>query len=139
MATDASDLRASIEQWAQDVHRQAVEEMLAELDVKVPRGPHGDTDRGEPALADSVEVLEIGSMTTQVAYTAEHATFTDEGTAPHEIRGNPLLAFEWEGQLVIVHSVQHPGTTGTRWWSDTMTDERWAEALQHAADSTTLP
>lgn len=139
MATDASDLRESIEQWAQDVHRQAVDEILAELDANVPRGPHGDTDRGGPALADSVEVLEIASMTTQVAYTAEHATFTDEGTGPHEIRGNPLLAFEWEGQLVIVHSVQHPGTEGTRWWSDTMTDERWAEALQHAADSTTLP
>lgn len=139
MAVDGSDLVAAVREWAERVHAAAVEEIAAELDVRVPRGPHGDTDRGEPALADSVEVLRVDDLTTQIAYTAEHASYTDEGTSPHEIRGNPLLAFEWQGQLVIVHSVQHPGTEGTRWWSDVMTDERWSEALQNAADTTTLP
>lgn len=136
MAADASDLIAALEEWAAIVHEKAVEEMAADLDAKVP---HGEGDGVGPSLADSVEILRIDTLTTEIAYTAEHATFTDEGTAPHEIHGNPLLAFEWNGQLVIVHSVQHPGTTGTRWWSDTMTDERWSEALQNAADSTTLP
>ena len=37
----------------------------------------------------------------------------ENGSRPHVIEGNPLLAFYWpkEGTFVITHSVQHPGTS----------------------------
>jgi hypothetical protein len=43
---------------------------------------------------------------------AAHSRFVMDGTRPHEIKGNPLLAFFWPkvGKFVVFHSVQHPGT-----------------------------
>lgn len=38
----------------------------------------------------------------------------ENDTPPHKIEGNPLLAFEWNGRMMILHSVQHPGTKGKK-------------------------
>jgi hypothetical protein len=36
----------------------------------------------------------------------------ENGSRPHPIEGNPLLAFNWPGKgFIITHSVQHPGTS----------------------------
>lgn len=42
-------------------------------------------------------------------------TFITEGTRPHIIRGNPILAFNWEkgprgAGMYFFHFVRHPGT-----------------------------
>ena len=39
-------------------------------------------------------------------------SFIIDGTRPHAIVGNPILAFYWEkvGRMVFTHSVAHPGT-----------------------------
>src|SRR5678815_3312762 len=128
------DVRGFIEQvnaWASDVFDEAVHDLATELEDRVPVG---DTTRlGGDRLRDTRE-MDVDRFTARLGYTAEHASFTDEGTPPHLIEGNPLLAFEWEGQLVIVRSVMHPGTEGTRWWSDTMEDRRYEEALRDAAE-----
>ncbi len=36
--------------------------------------------------------------------------FLEDGTRPHKIQGNPLLAFTIGGRKVVVRSVNHPGT-----------------------------
>ena len=35
--------------------------------------------------------------------------YLETGASAHEIKGNPLLAFEGREGIVITHSVQHPG------------------------------
>lgn len=132
MSVDASDLRAAIEQWAGDVQEAATLDLVDELRHRVPVGE--TTRLGEPRLQDTEEV-HLDGLHSEIAYRAYHASFTDEGTEPHPIIGNPLLAFRWHGQLVIVHSVNHPGTTGTHWWSETMTVDGYLRALRDAAAS----
>lgn len=125
MPLDTRSFLADVAEWAERVHERAVEEHAAELDRVAPERT-GEMRRGQ-------EIRHLGGLRSEITYPAEYASFTDEGSEPHEIHGNPLLAFEWEGQLVIVRSVHHPGTRGTRWWSDLMTDEQWATSLEAAA------
>jgi hypothetical protein len=51
-----------------------------------------------------------GAFQTQVGY----AVYVEYDTKPHEIRGNPMLAFYWESRGVnfVGPKVNHPGTTG---------------------------
>jgi len=140
VAVDASGLRDAVERWAEEVHRRAVDDLLDEVDAAVPRGS-GDRAGGGQRLADTREVRDASSgsrAVASVAYTAEHASFTDEGTDPHPILGDPLLAFEWNGRLVIVRSVRHPGTEGTAWWSSRVDDQGWERALSGAAEGVDL-
>lgn len=39
-----------------------------------------------------------------------YAYFVHQGTQPHPIYGNPVLAFEWNGEMVFFRSVMHPGS-----------------------------
>jgi hypothetical protein len=91
--------------------------------------------RDTGALADSWEVATQGGNDGAIStlkFTADYASYLDEGTGPHEIVGNPLLAFDWGGTTVIVHSVQHPGSTkNVDWFSGPALDESaWALAVQ---------
>lgn len=58
----------------------------------------------------------------QVVATAPHAVYVHEGTRPHPISGNPLLAFHWQriGQFVVLPHVNHPGTTAQPFLADAM-------------------
>ena len=135
MTLDAAAFAAELRGWAAEVLDEAGLDLTTRRDDAVPVG---EATRLEgPRLRDSREV-DVRGLTATIAYTAEHASYTDEGTVPHEIRGNPLLAFEWEGQLVIVHSVQHPGTAGTHWWADVVNDASLARALEDAAARVTF-
>lgn len=127
---EITGLLTAVRAWSEDVVELAARKMGELLDEVVP------IDTGE--LRDSQVIEQTGDNEWQVVYEAEHATFTDEGTAPHTIEGNPLLAFEWEGELVIVHSVEHPGTTGTFWFTDTFTDENWSRCLEEAGQEVEL-
>jgi hypothetical protein len=122
---DVTDFARTLDTWAEEVHDDALRGMQERLTDVAP------VDTG--FLRDESVTVFAHALSGTIVYEADYASFTDEGTDPHRIEGNPLLAFEIDGELVIVHSVEHPGTTGTRWWSDTMTDDVWAEALEEAA------
>lgn len=132
MGIDTATLIRDVELWSLEVFAEAIEILLDQLDDAVPVGP--DRDRTGPALRDTLEVR-VGVNTATISYLAEHASFTDEGTDPHRIEGNPLLAFEIDGTTVIVHFVDHPGTEGTHWWTDIMSDANWADVLDTAAEN----
>ena len=43
---------------------------------------------------------------------AKYASYLNDGTAPHDIVGNPFLTFLWHGERVSFRYVRHPGTKG---------------------------
>lgn len=53
-----------------------------------------------------------------------YALYHHEGTVPHTITGNPWLAFEINGTLIVVHSVKHPGTKPNRFLTRALDDVR---------------
>lgn len=136
MAIDTTQLVRDVELWSLEVFAEAVEIILDELDDAVPVGP--DRARTGPALKDTLDV-KAGVDNVTIAYLAEHASFTDEGTAPHDIFGHPYLAFDVDGVHVVINAsvtpVRHPGTDGTRWWSDTIDDANWQSALEAASEN----
>jgi hypothetical protein len=127
---DTRGMVREVRAWAEEVFEEAVLDLASQLDETVPVGETTRLDG--PALRDTQQV-EVHGLQATIRYAAEHASYTDEGTPPHPIVGNPLLAFRIDGELVIVHSVQHPGTPRTGWFSDTVTEQAFAEALDRAA------
>jgi hypothetical protein len=53
-------------------------------------------------------------------------TYLEEGTRPHEIVGNPFLAFHWErlGVDVVFRRVQHPGTKAYQFMARSFAEQR---------------
>lgn len=61
-----------------------------------------------------VEVSVPGGAIGEIGAYTYYASFVDEGTKPHEIRGNPTLTFKTAGgDWVSTHVVHHPGTKPT--------------------------
>ncbi len=122
MGVDISDLLSETEAWVAAGAEAAADGWGDELAVPVDTG----------ALQGSQQSGGGGGFvwTGFLAFTADYASYTDEGSSPHEITGNPLLAFEMGGQTVVVHSVQHPGTAGTGWFEDAVTDDEWASRIE---------
>lgn len=102
------------------------------------------------ALTDTTPVSMAGDFvaTASIYCAAEYAEWTDAGSIPHQIFGHPWLAFYWERENVdVVFStrdghepayVNHPGTTGTRWFNGGVEDgepmaSRWERACADAA------
>lgn len=138
MAVDVDDLRTSIVTWANLAAGQALDALRQNTHDRLPYGV-SEGDHPGPHLADTEEASVISEgeqWAGTLAYTAEHASYLDEGTGPHEIVGNPLLSFMWNGQRVIVHSVQHPGSMlHVGWFTDAVTDDAWASVLLDAFDA----
>jgi len=123
MSVDVSDLKAAVADWIDAGCAAAAAELGGQLDVPVKTG----------ALLASQQVDTGGGgfeWSGSLAFTEDYASYTDTGSDPHRIEGNPLLAFEMDGDLVIVHSVNHPGSPGTRWFEDGASDEMWAQAVE---------
>lgn len=131
MPTDVTALTAALLQQTPLVCDAAAHLREAEIAATAPK------DTG--ALADSSQVDTQpngdGAVST-ITFDTEYASYLDEGTGPHQIDGNPLLAFEWGGQTVIVHSVQHPGSTKhVNWFTGpALDDAAWGSAVQDALD-----
>ena len=129
MAVDVSGLLSSIEAYAGAVGEVVRDELETTTKEAAP------VKTGE--LRDEITVT-VGAGGGSVDWTvdspADYSSYTDEGTEAHPIVGNPLLAFDWPeaGGTVIVHSVMHPGTTGTHWFDEAMPD-RFQQALDLAA------
>lgn len=61
---------------------------------------------------ESTVTAEVSGDSAKIGEHSGYGIFVNEGTRPHIIKGNPLLAFERGGRTIIVRSVRHPGTRG---------------------------
>jgi hypothetical protein len=136
MAADVSGLTVAILDAAPTICEEAAEAMGRDIQASAPVGETGELSR---EWETSTQPSGNGAVST-LRFTAEHASYQDEGTDAHEIVGNPLLAFEWGGQTVIVHSVQHPGShKNDGFFSDKAGDESlWALQVQAVLSSTVI-
>lgn len=133
MAVDVSELMSAIEDYAQEVGAVASDELERIVKDAAPVGETGE-------LRDEITVSSSGGggiVSILVDSPADASSYTDEGTPPHRIEGNPLLAFEMGGATVIVHSVNHPGTAAQHWFQDPMSDY-YQNALDVAAAQVTI-
>lgn len=117
---------------AQQIFADAAEAIMVDLIEIAP------VDTGE--LQDSAYGPEIDSdgLSAVVGFSAPQADWTDEGVAPHDEYGNPLMTFYWpngpQGPGVYSYEhVNHPGQAGTHWFSDKIED--WDQYVQDAADN----
>lgn len=67
-----------------------------------------------------------------VSSPAEYSSYVEEGTSPHDIFGNPYLAWEGGNGIVIINAsktpVHHPGTRAEPFFNPAV--ESWADKLQ---------
>jgi hypothetical protein len=134
---DTTGLRQALDEYMRTISEMAAEQLRDDLVQAAPRGEnatHGQTSLQETATLEHV-VDSDGFQAWRVGFTAEYASYVDEGTGPHEIQGNPLLVFYWQaaGKVVFLRSVQHPGTAATDWFTNGTSPEIWENALNDAA------
>lgn len=132
MSVDVSGLVNLVEQYAHEVGQVTGDELERIVKDAAPVAS-GDT-------RDAINVTVSGGGGTigiTVDSPAEQSSYTDEGTSAHKIEGNPLLAFEMGGSLVIVHSVNHPGNAAQHWFSQPM-EEHFQTALDIAASQVSI-
>lgn len=134
-SVDTSQLSAALQEWAVEVFLEAGADMQEAVVTVTPRGPTGGLQEGVVFTPGGLG----GTVNTgQIESQREYSSFVDEGTDPHPIEGNPLLAFEWGGVQVIVHSVNHPGTDPQPFWTENVTEAQWLDSLNRAIDATPL-
>ena len=76
-------------------------------------GKHPPAEVSGNVITDTIS---YGGAQTQTRDGYDLAVLLHEGTRPHIIPGNPWLYFEdSQGQLIRVHEVHHPGTTGRKY------------------------
>lgn len=126
----ADGLRDAVRQRFSEIADDAVALVIEDM---VANGPRSDMPREH--MVDIVSVVESEDGERLISRTlrspADYSTYVDDGTEAHEIRGHPLLAFTArDGSRVIVHSVQHPGTPRTGWWTDRLA--RWGDYVAQA-------
>ena len=93
------------------------------MDDLMEAAPEGET--GELKASAFGPVLDDVNLTATVGFDSMHADWTDQGTEPHGIDGNPIMTFYWDpphGPLEEgIHSfrhVDHPGQAAQNWFSD---------------------
>lgn len=130
MPVDVSDLVATIEEIGAEAFVEAQQSLGDEAREAAP------VDTGE--LRDSLELVVNGSGTVifgSIAFTAPQAGWTNDGTQPHGIDGNPVLVFEIGGVTIFASHVDHPGNAGSHWFDQAVSDDTWAQHVQAALDS----
>lgn len=135
MPVDVTGLVTAVIDAAPRICEDAAEAMERDVTLSAP------VDTGALSRSGQVQTTASGTgAVSTLTYTEEYASFLEDGTGPHVIEGNPLLAFQWGGQTVIVHSVNHPGSTKWKgWFSNKAEDESlWGLLVQAAADGTVI-
>lgn len=130
---DLSDLVDQLGRFQEDVSAAAADTVLNDTQGAAP------VKTGE--TRDSVHIDQTGSGQWTISADAPQAVFTDQGTrGPYIIRASSakVLAFEWDSGpkgagTYFFPQVTHPGIAAQHWFEDPM-EERWASALQDAAD-----
>jgi hypothetical protein len=135
MSNIGDQLQAMVQAAAATAFENAVDAVYEQITVLQPPSRSGE-------LADSMyrddTVADETSFLAQVGNIAPQALFTDQGTSPHEIDGNPLLVFDWPegyngpGTYAFRH-VSHPGNEGTNWFSGPT--QAFADQLQQEFDN----
>lgn len=136
MATDLSQITTALIDACPAIVEDAANAMGRDVQLSAPVGETGDLSRDWEVQTSA----DSSGASATLTFTTEYASYQEEGTGPHQIDGNPLLAFNWNGQTVIVHSVHHPGSTkNVGWFSNKAEDESlWTLLCQAAADSTVI-
>lgn len=141
MPSIEDQLRPLVEEWARRVTEVAAH---AQFDATQALCPVGTSESGGATgtMRDSA-TLDGDATRWHIEY--QDVGYTDEGPEPHDIHGNPLLAFPWHERgipLMIarsVHWVPGAGVEQNRgWFTNNVTDATWDEHLRFAADSTAL-
>lgn len=133
MPVDMSSLIADLENLGLEAFAEGQQILGERMQEAAP------VDTGE--LRDSIELTIAGGgtvITGSIAFTAPQAEWTNSGTRPHEITGNPTLAFDIGGVTVFATRVDHPGNQGSHWFDNLATDEEWAAAVQQALESLSI-
>ena len=138
MAVEAQ-LRRAVTARAIQVFTVAETRMLTDLDQAVPVKT-GQLKRSRRSAArygatSASVTIEYPPEARPGAGVVDVATFTDKGTRPHVSvpRRAKALRFTVGGRVIFARKVHHPGTKGTRWWSDRTTATKWREYLTRAA------
>ena len=135
MAVDITQLITALSDQVTPVCNSAAEAMGRDVQLSAPIGQTGRLSQDWDVTTDGGGT----GATSTLKFNADYASYVDEGTSPHPIHGNPLLAFEWGGVTVIVHSVNHPGTTATNFFTDKANDDGlWSLLVQAEFDSTVI-
>lgn len=124
---DTSRLRDELTRRGEAAFSAAVDEMALFTRAESP------VDTGETRQSVTTEITSGPPFCSAVLEApTPQARYTDEGTGPHVIEGNPLLVFEWQGRTVFFRSVNHPGSTKhVGWFSEgVVNDDRWGSALE---------
>lgn len=130
-------LEQVIQDWAREVNDQALNDLIDDLEQAVPIGETEELFHSfyGPHVAESPT-----SFVSTLGYASEHASWTDEGAAPHLIvpRNAKALRFFWSNGpdgpgTYFFNSVNHPGQEGTHWFSDVV--DNWPDYVQGAIDS----
>ena len=135
MPADISQLQSALLDQVVNITADAADMMERDISLAAP------IDTGALSRSGQVTTAPNGAgATATLTFTEDYASYLDEGTGQHTITGNPLLAFQWGGQTVIVHSVEHPGSTkNVGWFTDRATDDAmWSDFVQAAFDSTVI-
>lgn len=130
---DSRVLRDRLRSRYAGAHRNAAVRLRLDLQDAAPY------DRGElrASIVQHRTIASASGLSTTYEATAEHASFTNDGTEAHVIRprrsGYPLK-FYWPkvGAVVRFAYVNHPGTIGTKWWDKTLTKARYREHMRSA-------
>lgn len=134
MGVDTGELVAELRALGREALQEATDEIKSRLEERCPV-----SDDGDDHMVNHIEATEVvdegDSFSSTITVAKEYASFTDEGTDAHEIHGQPWLVFEGNDGLVFLNDnhgnfVNHPGTQGTNWWSDTM--DEWPEIIEAA-------
>jgi hypothetical protein len=68
-------------------------------------------------------IEEAGGLSVIIGCYHPAAIFVHEGTKPHKITGNPILAFKWPAVgdgMFFFRSVNHPGNAANKFLSDNL-------------------
>lgn len=136
-SADVSELRESILRWANDAASSAMDALGQKARDAAPYGLSEDPRKSGGHLVDTMEAIitsEGEHWSGELAFTADYASFVDEGRGA--IEGNPLLWFYWEGHLIGVPSVGPQ--EANPFFSDNVNEDTWTDALDSALDSTPL-
>lgn len=139
---DTDSLRQAISDAVVEVADAALDQCLADTLAAAP-----EKTGALKALTDRTPVSLAGDFVASgsVFCDAKYAEWTDAGSEPHLIEGNPLLHFYWDriGKEVWFHFVNHPGSPGTQWFNGGVDGgepmlSRWTDACEAANASVSV-
>jgi hypothetical protein len=147
VSVDVSDLKSFIEERTMLAGDNAGDQIRSTVEAAEPQ-----SKTGELASSEEYQVVAHGPELWQAsfAFTSDHASYTDTGSEPHEIPAPLSFFYEAIGEQVNMGTeivkvgdqfyktkgyVAHPGSPGTRWFSDNTDEASWMLAVEEALDS----